>query len=471
MRSIDRFWKCGKIEQLFWAIATVFGCFFAIITPPFQAADEYLHFYRAFQISEGQWIAQQQSGDCYGYSRYFEKETCLGGKLPKSLLTTVRESSSLDLRFHPERKQNINDIIAVSKLPLNSRDRIFIKFNTTGLHAPIPYLPQAIGIAIGKTLNLSPLIIFYLGRFSNLSIWLILSGLALKITPLGKLLFLLLLLTPMSLFQSSSLSADALTNGIAFLWIAIVLRLSLDRYISISAKYIIGLSILAILLCLSKLAYFPLLLLLFLIPVEKFKSFKRYFLAIALIGIASALSMLIWYSIVDRIYVPLSAGILPDRQITFILDRPLEFIAIIRQTFLQEGINYLHQFIGVLGWIDTPLPRLFIVSYFIVLSIVALGDDRPSIEISSKYKLGIGTVVVVGTFVLSSLAYLWNPIGAKIVGGLQGRYFIPFSPLFFLLFYNFHFQFKPSILQRIVFFYLIFSCTLSLAVTIKRYYL
>lgn len=471
MRSIGRFRKFGKVEQFFLAIATIFGCLFAIVTPPFQAADEYLHFYRAFQITEGQWIARQQSGDCYGYSRYFEKETCLGGKLPKSLLKTVRESSSVDLRFHPERKQKIRDIIAVSKVSLKSEDRIFIKFNTTGLHAPIPYLPQAIGIAIGKALNLSPLIIFYLGRFSNLSIWLILSGLALKITPIGKLLFLLLLLTPMSLFQASSLSADALTNGIAFFWIALVLRLSFDRDISISDRDLIGLSILSISLCLSKLAYFPLLLLLFLIPVEKFKSFKRYSLAIALIGIVSALAILSWSSVVDRIYVPLSAGILPDRQIAFILDRPLEFIAIIGRTFCQEGLNYLHQFIGILGWVDTPLPWLFVIAYSIAILIVALGDNNPSIKISSQYKLGLVIVVVFGTIVLSSLAYLWNPIGAKIIGGLQGRYFIPFSPLFFMLFYSRRFPFSPKILQKTSFFYLIFSCTIALAVTIDRYYL
>lgn len=470
MRSIDRFWKFDRIEKFFLVTAGIFGCLFILTTPPFQVADEYLHFYRAFQISERQWIAQQQAGDCFGYSQYFEKETCLGGKLPKSLLTTVRESSSVDLRFHPERKQDIRDIIAASKIPLNSEDRIFIKFNTTGLHAPIPYLPQAMGISIGKNLNLPPLIIFYLGRVSNLAIWLLLSGLALKITPIGKLLLLLLLLTPMSLFQASSLSADALTNGISFLWIAIVLKLSLDRHISISGNHIIVLSILAIMLCLSKLAYFPLLLLLFLIPIEKFKSFKRYSLAIALIGIASASAILTWSSIVDRIYVPLSSGIFPSRQIEFILDFPLEFIATIWRTFSQEGINYLHQFVGVLGWIDTPLPWLLIVSYFIAVSIATLGENHQNIEISFKYKLGILAILVIGAIVLSSLAYLWNPLGAKTIGGLQGRYFIPFSPLFFMLFYNYGYHLKFSILQKAVFLYIIFACTLSLTISIDRYY-
>ncbi|MCE7699828.1 MAG: hypothetical protein K8E24_013765, partial [Methanobacterium paludis] len=30
----------------------------------------------------------------------------------------------------------------------------------------------------------------------------------------------------------------------------------------------------------------------------------------------------------------------------------------------------------------------------------------------------------------------WTPIGQSMVGGVQGRYFVPIAPLIFLLFYN-----------------------------------
>jgi uncharacterized membrane protein len=471
MRAIEKFWQFEKIEKTFLAIAGLFGCLFVFITPPFQVADEYLHFYRAFQISEGQWIAQKQGGDCYGYSRYFEKETCLGGKLPRSLLTTVRQSSGVDLRFHPERKQKIRDIFAVSNIPLKPDDRLFIKFNTTGLHAPIPYFPQAVGIAIGKTFNLSPLLIFYLGRFANLAVWLILSGIALKITPIGKLVFWLLLLTPMSLFQASSLSADAFTNGIAFLWIAIVFRLTFDREALIKSKEILILLILSTFLCLAKIAYFPLLLLLFSIPIDKLETKPKYYTSIASIFGVSLSFIGIWSSIVDRIYVPLSAGIVPDLQIKFILDYPLEFTTTIWKTFSQEGLNYLHQFIGILGWIDTRLPWFQVGSYFIVLVIVSIGDSHLKIKFLSNQKLAIASILVTNTIVLSTLAYLWNPIGAKIIGGLQGRYWIPISPLFFILFYQKHIEFDRRNLQKIVYFYTLFSCILTLAILIYRYYI
>ncbi|MGB7275835.1 MAG: DUF2142 domain-containing protein [Geitlerinemataceae cyanobacterium] len=473
MRSIEKFWNFENIENAFLTIAGLFGCLFIFVTPPFQVADEYLHFYRAFQISEGQWIAQQQAGDCYGYSRYFEKEICLGGRLPRSLLTTVRGSSQDDLRFHPERKQDIRDIFAGLNLPLNNSDRIFIKFNTTGLHAPIPYIPQAVGIAIGKSLHLSPLLIFYFGRFSNFIVWLILAWIALKTTPIGKLVFLLLLLTPMSLFQASSLSADALTNGLAFLWMAIVFKLSLDRQTSMQPKHTIGLLGFSMLLCLSKIAYFPLLFLFFIIPYKKLKTRVRYAIMMASIAIASFSVILIWSSVVDRIYVPLSVGILPDRQIEFVLDRPLEFAATFGRTFVREGINYLHQFIGVLGWIDTPLPGFFVLSYWTVLIFVSLFVQfgNSSTTISFKQKIIISIVLALNIVVLSSLAYLWNPIGSQSIGGIQGRYFIPISPLFFMLLVNRKFEFDRRILQKIIVLYLLFSCILTLTILIHRYYI
>jgi uncharacterized membrane protein len=469
MKAIEKLWQFSPIEQVFVAIAVFFGSLLIFVTPPFQVADEYLHFYRAFQISEGQWIAQQQMGDCYGYSRYFEKETCLGGKLPRNLLTTVRESSRVDLRFHPEHKQSIRDIFAVLNLPLNRHDRLFIKFNTTGLHPPIPYLPQAIGIAIGNSLNFSPLLLLYLGRFSNLVTWIILSSLTLKITPIGKLLFFLLLLTPMSLFQASSLSADALTNGLAFFWMAMILHRIFNQDAQIKSYRV--LIIISTFLCLSKLAYFPLLLLPLLIPIQNRETrTKSYRMKISIFAI-NLLAIILWSSIVDRIYVPLSAGIFPDRQIEFILKHPIEFTGTILRTFSQEGLDYLHQFIGVLGWIDTPLPWFQVGSYFAIIILVAVGDSNANMIISLKQKWAIAAIVATNAIVLSILAYLWNPIGAKMIGGLQGRYFIPLSPLFFFLFYHPHIQLNLKKLPQIVFSYSLFSWTLTLAILIHRYYI
>lgn len=460
----------NSLEKIFTIAAALFGCLLILITPPFQGADEYLHFYRAFQISEGQLIAQQQRGDCYGYSRYFADELCLGGMLPKSLLRTVRNVSPIDLRFHPDRKQNPRVILALLDLPLDAKKRLFLKFNTTGLHAPIPYLPQAIGIAIGRVLHLSPLGLMYAGRLANLGTWVFAAFWAIRWFPSQKIALFLLCLMPMSMFQAASLSADVLTNSLAIVLVSFVVKLRAEPRTPIAKITRLGIAAIAILLSVSKLAYFPLLALLLLVPPHKLKGNLKYSLSLFFVFAVSAIAAITWSSIVQQIYVPLAANILPDRQLKFIFDRPLQFISILGQTFHRGGINYLQQFVGVLGWFDTPLPHWHVISYWGAFLATMLYSYPSPLIISSRQKWGIFLLILLNGIGLCMLAYLWNPVGAKIVGGLQGRYFIPFALPFILLFYNPKFKCKPQKIIPWIVCYSSISAIVTLFVVWHRYY-
>ncbi len=459
-----------SLEKIFTIAASLLGCLLILITPPFQGADEYLHFYRAFQISEGQLIAQQQKGDCYGYSRYFADDLCLGGRLPKSLLMTVRNVSPVDLRFHPDRKQNPQAIFDLLDLPLSANDRLFLKFNTTGLHAPIPYLPQALGIAIGRFLHLSPLGLMYAGRVANLGTWIVCSFWAIRWLPSQKLALFLLCLMPMSMFQAASLSADVLTNSLAILLVSLVAKSKAETKIPIAKHQLLGIMAIAILLSVAKLAYFPLLALLLLIPPRKLKGKLMYSLALFSVWTMSAIAAITWSSIVKQIYVPLAADILPDRQLEFIFDRPLQFLSILGQTFHLEGLDYLHQFIGILGWFDTPLSLWHVLSYWGLLLGTALYSSSSYLSISVRQKWGIILLLILNTIGLCTLAYLWNPVAAKIVGGLQGRYFIPFALPLILVFYNPDRQYKLKKILPWIFCYSILSAIVTLFVVWNRYY-
>ncbi len=195
-------------EKTYFILAMIFGLSMVFITPPFQVPDEFNHFFRAYQVSEGTLVSQKQ-------------DARLGGSLPKSLPTTATPYRALP--FHAENKQSIDDIFNSFNIPLNKSDRVFVDFPNTALYSPVPYLPQALGVSSGKIFQASPLILLYLGRLSNLFVWIILIFIAIRITPIYKWLFMLLALTPMSLFLAASLSADCFTNAIAFLAIAMFL--------------------------------------------------------------------------------------------------------------------------------------------------------------------------------------------------------------------------------------------------------
>lgn len=497
-------------QKAFVTIGLIFGILFLLITPPFQAADEYNHYYRSFQISEGQIIAQKHQNQ-------------VGGFLPKNLVTTT-EKVSVGIPFNPEGKQKPENIFSLLNLPLESNNRVFVAFPNTAVYSPIPYLPQIIGITLGKLIGLSPILLMYVGRVCNLLGWLVLGYFAIKVTPICKWTFFLLALTPMSLFQAASLSADAVTNGVSFLLIATFLQVALEprasdwnqeveEINSPSQKYpkkIFIIFLLSVLLALSKQAYFPLVGLFLLIPVEKIGSRKKYIGIFALLCLASVLAILSWSLISKGTYTTLVPDVAPGKQIQFILTHPFDLIGVILRTFLNDGIEYISQFIGKLGWLDTKLPPLFILSYLVMLvfsvntgvvqsrnvkvahrrkdaqaasrrvDTKVIREDHSSLSgqtykdilISARQKRILLLILILNVILIATILYIsWTPVGKERVLGLQGRYFIPIAPILFLLLYNDKFKLKIRNSNMITVLYSVFSVTLTAVVVWKRYYL
>jgi uncharacterized membrane protein len=407
-------------ERLLLTFGLIFGLAFLVVTPPFQVTDEYVHFYRAFQVSEGQWVGAN-------------------ALLPISLMD-LAASVSRGIQFHPENKQRLGDLRAQWGKPLNVEERAVVDFRSTALYSPIPYLPQSLGIAIGRVWGVSPLVLFYLGRLFNLICWISLSYLAIRTTPVFKWVFLLLALTPMSVFLAASVSVDALTNALSFLLIASFLYLSVGKISVIERKDIICLIVISVLLALSKQAYVLLLGLYLLIPVGKLGSWKRYFLTGLALFSFTIFAAGAWSWGVKDLYAPNprpGMAVVPKDQILYIWNNPLQFKDLLWTTVTGQVGTWVNTFTGVLGWLDTRLPDPIYLSYPIILVFAALTDGTKDKLLTLKNKLLIALVVVLSMFVVLTSGYiLWTIVGSTSVEGIQGRYFIPVVPLMLLLLYN-----------------------------------
>ncbi|WP_071516633.1 DUF2142 domain-containing protein [Geitlerinema sp. PCC 9228] len=473
-------WKVP--EKAFLWIGGVFGALLVLLTPPFQVPDEYQHFYRAYQLSEGQILADYHVGECSGYTRDRQDIPCSGGYLPRSLLVTVREVSPPNLRGSAQVKQNPQDILALLDLPLQPSDRVFVRFQGAALYSPVPYLPQIVGIAVGRILGASPLILFYLGRFCNLLAWLGLGYLAIARSPIFAWLLALLLLMPMSLFQAASLSADAATNGLVFLLTATFLQYSLAKP-STSDRDLWFLGMLVLALPLVKPAYIPLVLLFFLIPASQVNRNpssnsppipwrSKYTLVGGGMVLASVLTMLVWSSLAGGNYGKIYPSIRPEEQILFVLQHPVEYVGIFLQTLQTFGGSYLVEFVGKLGWLDTVLPWGVTISYWVILLVVALTDGSEStVAIAGWQKWLLGWVWLASSGLIFTLIYAaGSPVGANVIGGVQGRYFIAIAPLLFLLFYNRRLRLPSPQFSTALVFYLLVVQTMTIATVVRRYY-
>ncbi len=448
-------------QYLLLLLGTVFGLLFVFVTPPALVGDEPNHFFRAYQISEGHIIGEK-------------REDLSGGWIPKSVLYTNRQLVG-DIEMNHHVKFDINLFSQLNALPLNDEDKVFERFPNTVVYTPVPYLPQVLGILIGKSFNVSALSLIYLARIVNLYFFLALAYLAIKITPVHKWVFCLLCLTPTNVFQVASASADAFTYGICFLAIAYFLFYAFGESNMLENGNIVKIFAVSLAAVLCKQAYVFLPLLFLLIPHEKFSSVKTYlFTFLSLLG-ACFVSVAAWSAAIKPIYLPyrIDQPMSPEEQMQFIIGNPFNFIWMVVKDYYSNFWFYFQSFSGQLTWFDLYVPNYLPVILFFVLTGLALADKDLTINISWSNKFVFCVILVCTAFLISTLLYMtWSPIRGSNIEGIQGRYFIPVAPLFFLLFYNKKVKwiFFDRHADKIVYVTVVVSLLITLNTVVRRYY-
>ncbi len=449
-----------KPEKAFIIIGIIYGFAFLLVTPPFQVGDESMHFYRAADVSEGH-IIPEKVGD--------KSEVVITSSIESIVWKFPR-----DLTNYPNNKLNLDYMLPLLHLPLNNNVKSSVDLSTIAIvtYPPAPYLASAIGIDLGKLFNLSPLFLMYLGRLANLILWLLLIYVAIRVTPVHKWVFLLLSLMPMTIFQGVSLSADSFTIAVSFLVVAIFLKFALDDVKKVvTKKDIFILFVLVLMLTLSKPFYFLLIFLFFVIPSHKFGNRKKMFLTFSLIFLSIVVIEALWYLATCTLYIPENPQASIHNQIAFVLANPTLFPHILLNTLWGNAAIYSSEFVGMLGW-SIFLPQWLVGVYLVVLVIISL-LDKNRIIISLKQKLISAMTLFTIFFMIFAVEYIaWTSVGQNNIEGVQGRYFIPIAPLFFLLFYNNKIGYDTKKgLKVFVVFFIVISLSIALFEIIKKFYL
>jgi uncharacterized membrane protein len=355
--------------------------------------------------------------------------------MPASLFKTVQNFERIYTRT--DQKTSFEEIYSFLKVPLNPGEKLPIPFRNTAIFSPVPYLPQAAGIWFGKAHQLPPIVLMYMGRLCGLAAWIFLMFWAIKAIPVFKWPLLALALTPMSLSEAASLAADGCTNGLSFLLISLCLAFGLDPEKRIRPSHWILLLLLAALVTLSKQIYVILVALLLLVPTANFGSKKK---RLAFLGttFTACLGMGgLWGLVVKRLYFPFFEGISPEAQLSFLLQHPWRFPVVVWNTLHSSGLQFLEEFVGKFGWLDTSMPRMVWIGYWATLLVLAIFGGNPRIGLDKMARIVISGTFLAGFLAICFALYLhWSFVGSEGIGGIQGRYFIPFSPLLLLSFYN-----------------------------------
>jgi uncharacterized membrane protein len=120
----------------------------------------------------------------------------------------------------------------------------------------------------------------------------------------------------------------------------------------------------------------------------------------------------------------------PAGQLEVLRRDPLIVAHVAPATLTKYWQTYADSFIGVLGWLDTPLPRSYCLVAAWMLGIAVgtaiLGARGHRVAPAGAVGIVAGVMLsILGVFISQYLT--WSPPGSETVQGIQGRYFIPLA--------------------------------------------
>jgi len=328
--------------------------------------------------------------------------------------------------------------VKYGNLSIDAHDYIYGSVDTRSVYSPPLLLPQAMILRwLGRSGRLPALPVYYLCRLVGLLSYAVLAWLGVRLIPFGKWVFAVLAASPVMILQASTISADAISNGIALLFIGGVLAVAHRK--DLQWKKWISLVVLVFILFWGKLNIIPLAILPFLIiRPSQFKMRQGYILLIAVTILLFLVEVAGWNAVAYSKLQTAPDGTDPVGQVKFILSHPFEFTSILGRDVAIHGVEYIQNWIAIYGYNYWPVPSWTYYLYGLAL-LAALFINTEIIEKRTRIMLLIVSAITY-LFTITSLYLTFNPVGYPSVDGVQGRYFGTVMPLLFLTLAEIQFQ-------------------------------
>lgn len=416
-----------RLTLLALAIAGILGIGYALVTPPFQFGDEHSHFARAYQIARGGFVGSANPELPAGVLKVisaFPEGYRTQGALHFSIANWPVKGSEDSTPLQP-----VSDVHGI---PTFGHGIAAVQVYWTGC-----YLPAAAAIRVARLLDLSPLLMLYAGRLTNLLVFLAALALALYMAPDFRALIIGVALMPTTLQEAVTVGADSMTIACGLAGFAVVLH---TRRHPVSRRYL-GVLLAAVpfwVLCKNSL-WVPLLLLL--IPRSQFRSRAQQTGYLAAAAVMAVAALLVWKTLTSAAMahyaaVELAKGLDLFANIRSVVTHPVQ---IGHGLLTQYGWGtysetLTKQFVAAFDWNRYYLPLA--APYLVMLAITAC-LERAAKPFTRGERVVLLMVFIVAVIQLYAMLYVidGDPGGNHYRfrhTGVQGRYFIPFCLAGFL---------------------------------------
>jgi uncharacterized membrane protein len=440
----------SRVEIFLLLTLLIFGLGMIILIPLGAGYDEEDHLVRVWELSAFSFIPGQMSAREMKYPTMFR-----------------------DLAYRQEASAGIIDSDfwkKYARTPLYEHGFVRRELKTKSVYSPVLLLPQAIVMSLGRSADLPALPMLYVCRFASLLSYLILVWLALRMMPFGKWILSVLAVSPIALFQATTITPDAISNGIGFLFIGGTLKLAGIKVIG--WKEYGKLVLFIFLLFLAKVNLTVLILLPFLlIPPSRFTQKRIYILLLGTTAVLFLIEVAGWNIIATKFSNALLANDAnASAQLRYILDHPFVFPAILLKDPFINGLSYLEGWINGYGYFSWTPPQIVSIFFLLSLGAVLLIDSTRE-HVNRRYSIVFMIIFLAGYLATAVPLYLtFTTVGLNQLLGMQGRYFIPLALLPVLTLASFLATKKFSISSDWIIIFLTVALSLNIAGIILAFY-
>lgn len=457
----------GRVVALFTGLSLLFGALFAAMVPAAWGPDEGSHFKRAYQVSQGG-FAPERLPDDGPYPVY-------GGSVPVAAAQLMAGHGG-----PPRTQERGSDPLFVPSeareqalaAPLGD-EHVQTSFSNTAAYSPVPYLPSALGARIATAADLSVGSTWALMRVLQVLSYTAVVAVGLWVLRHSRFLWagFCVALLPTALYQSAVISADSVTNAVAFTFIALVLRATVLNH---SEEPLSRFELEAVLVCacvlpLMKPTYVILSLLLLAVPLRRYPLPRRgdgrpVAAALMLTGclLLTLLGFAVWMSLAAG--TTEAMGILrgpeerhmvrPGDQLAFVLGEPVAVLGVAARTVLTLDWDYAASFVSQMGYgLGRNVNGPFVGAVCWLVAAGAAFFHGPRGVAPRRVATWFAVVLLLNVAAIFGTLYLsFAPVESGIVNGVQGRYFVPLALLLLgtlLPVVRARFPATPAVLRRV----------------------
>ncbi|KVT41572.1 hypothetical protein WK52_22775 [Burkholderia multivorans] len=420
MQWLDGLLASRRLGLAFVTAAVPSCIFLALATPPFQTPDAPNHLFRAYQVSRGGLIGKHLPDSA-------------SGMIDSGIVAFA--GVAVPVAFHHEQKWTRGQATRAADARLTHKE-IAVSFVNTAPYPPLNYIPQALAFAVFGHGNVPLLRIYRLACLLNAVCAIMMTAIALRIARRTRPIIFVVALLPMTLSLTASVSQDATLIPLGFLIVAWADFLCSAREF-IAPRTAVGLAVLIIAAAIARIPYVAFALLFFHPSLRMARSEGRYGLRRRLIYVGSASCIALGLYLLQT---RLAGGVLREgtsmsEQMQYLFSHLSAIPGIAHQTIMTFVGFYFRSFVGALGWLDTYFPDHFyrIAAVAIMLTFIYGLLRRDPADLSRRAWLETGFGIVpfasASALIFFGLYTYWSPIGAPVVEGVQGRYFLPIFPV------------------------------------------